>query len=150
MDALDRKIVGVLQSEGRISLSDLAEALPLSASATSDRLKRLLREGVISGFGARVDAKAIGRPIEALIDVRLRPGSTWSPSLGDEWLKSETAIVDAVHLTGRFDLQLTVATVDVGELDLLLTEIKERLNAEETNTKLVLRQLEGFPRSPAI
>ena len=150
MDLLDRKIIGVLQHDGRISLSDLAEALPLSASATSDRLKRLLRDGVISGFGARVDAKAIGRPIEALIDVRLRPGLSSSPILGDEWLKSESAIVDAVHLTGRFDLQLTVATVDVAELDVLLTEIKDRLNAEETNTKLVLRQLDGFPRSPSI
>ena len=158
MDETDRKIVGILQSDGRISLSDLAEMLPLSPSATSDRLKRLISDKVITGFGAFVDPKALGRPIEALIDVRLSPGSPYYPSnaydnennTGEAWLADQPAVTNAVHLTGRFDYQLTVATKDVPELDALLAAIKENLNAEETNTKLVLRHTDGFPRAASL
>lgn len=148
MDATDQKIVGILQHDGRISLSDLAEQIPLSPSATSERLKRLTKAGVIEGFYARVSAEAIGRPIKALIDIRLQPNSGYTH--GDDWLQAQPAVTDAVHRTGRFDLQLTVATRDVHELDQLLGELKEHMKAEETNTTLVLRQLVGFPRAPAL
>ncbi|MEM8707516.1 MAG: Lrp/AsnC ligand binding domain-containing protein, partial [Actinomycetota bacterium] len=56
-------------------------------------------------------------------------------------------VIDAMHLTGRFDVQLHVMTRDVTELDRLLEKLKDEMGAEETNTRLVLRQLEGFPRA---
>ena len=83
--------------------------------------------------------------IEALVDVRLAPGTR--QTILDETLQGFPAIVDATHLTGRFDTQLRVACADVAELDRLLIALKEDLGAEETNTRLVLRTIEGFPRS---
>ena len=58
MDALDRKIIGELQRDGRISVTELADRLPLSLSATSERLRRLLESDVITGFSATVDPAA--------------------------------------------------------------------------------------------
>ncbi|MEM1334258.1 MAG: Lrp/AsnC family transcriptional regulator, partial [Actinomycetota bacterium] len=143
MDLLDRKIIGELQRNGRISVTDLAERLPLSLSATSERLKRLLDTGVITGFHARVDPELAGRAIEALVDVRLGPGAhSRDPDFADPVF---AGVIDAVHLTGRFDVQLHVMTHDVAELDRLLERLKDEMGAEETNTRLVLRQLEGFP-----
>ncbi len=144
MDTLDRKIIGLLQGDGRMSVTDLADGLPLSLSATSERLRRLLDSGVISGFTAQVDPGAAGRTIEAIIDVRFPPGNDeqrvdWNhPML--------RGVLDAFHPTGRFDLQLRVMTGDVGELDRLLQTLKDDFHAEETNTRLVLRTIDGFPR----
>ncbi|MEM9465543.1 MAG: Lrp/AsnC family transcriptional regulator [Actinomycetota bacterium] len=145
MDTLDRKIIGELQNDGRISVTELAERLPLSLSATSERLKRLHETGVITGVHARIDPELAGRPIEALVDVRLGPGSyTDDPAFDGP---GYDAVIDAVHLTGRFDVQLRVMAADVSELDQLLGRLKDDIGAEETNTRLVLRSLSGFPRA---
>ena len=145
MDQLDRRIIGELQEDGRISVTELAERLPLSLSATSERLKRLIDSGVITGFHARIDPALAGRTIEALVDVRLGPGAySTDPSFGGPEFD---AVVDAVHLTGRFDVQLRIMAADVAELDSLLGRLKDDIGAEETNTRLVLRSLDGFPRS---
>ena len=148
MDEIDRKIIAVLQSDGRISVTDLADQLPLSVSATSERLRRLLDDGPITGFTAVVDPDRAGRPIQSVIDVRFQPGA-YSPDLDFHDAGADGAfdgVIDAIHLTGRFDLQLRVMTRDVGELDRILERLKDELGAEETNTRLVLRTIEGFPR----
>jgi len=144
MDAVDRKIVSILQRDSRITATELAKLLPLSVSATSERLRRLQTTGLISGFTITVDPIAAGRPIEALIDVRLGVGEY--SSVLDERLVDLAGVIDAVHLTGRFDTQLRVAVANVGELDELLETLKEEWRAEETNTRLVLRTISGFPR----
>jgi len=99
---------------------------------------------------AVIDPTAVGRTIEALIDVRLSPsaGTEAMPQHRlDETLVSFPGVVDAMHLTGRFDTQLRVVAKDVAEIDALLVRIKEEFAAEETNTRLVLRTIDGFPRS---
>ncbi len=145
MDTLDREILVALQEDGRITATDLAKRIRLSLSATSERLRQLQQSGVIRGFTVVVDPTAVGRSIETLIDVRLSPGTDQDTL--DATLASFPAVVDATHLTGRFDTQLRVATRDVAELDQLLVRIKDELGAEETNTRLVLRTIAGFPRS---
>jgi Lrp/AsnC family leucine-responsive transcriptional regulator len=148
MDSLDRKILAILQEDGRITVTELAKQVQLSVSATGERLRQLQTSGVIRRFAAIVDPAEVGRPIETLVDVRVGSNETkpW-PEL-DQIIASFPAVIDAVHLTGRFDTQLRVATKDVAELDELLTRIKDELGAEETNTRLVLRTVDSFPRSP--
>lgn len=148
MDAIDRTIIGTLQTDGRISVTDLADAVSLSLSATSERLKRLRDSGVISGFTVVVNPVQAGRPIEALIDVRL--GDSLSIEDLDTELARLSAVMNAMHLTGRFDVQLHVAAKDVPELDRLLETLKSELGVEETNTRLVLRTIGGFPRPAQI
>lgn len=145
MDAIDREIIGLLQEDGRITATDLAKKIQLSLSATSERLRQLQQSGVVRGFTVLVDLASVGRTIEALVDVRLSSGSD-NVSV-DEAIARLPGVVDAVHLTGPFDTQLRVATRDVAELDALLVRIKDELEAEETNTRLVLRTIESFPRT---
>lgn len=146
MDRLDREILATLQEDGRITATDLAKRVQLSLSATSERLRQLQRSGVVRRFTAVVDPTSVGRPIEALIDVRLAPNASQAEI--DNALMELPMVTDAIHLTGRFDVQIRVAARDVSELDELLIQLKEVLGAEETNTRLVLRSLEGFPRAP--
>jgi DNA-binding Lrp family transcriptional regulator len=60
------------------------------------------------------------------------------------------SVINAVHLTGPFDMQLRVAARDVAELNELLQALKDDLGAAETNTRLVLNTVEGFPRPVAV
>lgn len=144
LDSIDRKIIGELVDNGRVSATELAKRISLSVSATTERLRRLTSSGVIAAFTVAIDPASIGRPIQALIDVRLASGI--STKSIDEAILSQPGVINAMHLTGRFDMQLHVAISDVGELDQLLEFLKQQAGAEETNSRLVLRSLDGFPR----
>jgi Lrp/AsnC family transcriptional regulator, leucine-responsive regulatory protein len=137
MDATDREILGELMRNGRISYRDLGAAVGLSANAAADRVRRLRREGVITGFTASVDHGAAGRRLVALIDVRLAAAGT--NEAFEEEMKLLEPVVDAVHVTGRFDYQLRVACRDTAELDRLLRHLKRDGGATETETRVVLR-----------
>ncbi len=145
MDVIDRRIIGELQQDGRISVTDLATRISLSVSATSERLRRLRDSGLIERFTVIINQALAGRTLEAIVDVRLLP--TVDSASVDEAIEGLDSVVNAVHVTGRYGYQLRVAATDVAELDRLLTTLKDDLGAEETNTTLVLRTLEGFPRS---
>jgi len=131
-----------------MSVTDIADEVPISISAASERLKRLTRSGVISRFTIKLDPGIIGRAIDAVIDVRLPSQTDHRPF--DEGLRDLPAVVNALHLTGPFDYQLRVQAKDVAELDDLLGKLKFEYGAAETNTRLVLRTVDGFDRPPAL
>lgn len=149
MDEIDRRIIAELQIDGRISATDLSDRVDLSLSATSERLRRLRSSGVISGFTVAVDPTAAGRPIQALVDVRLPAAASYSCGL-DAAIIELDGVIDAVHLTGPFDTQLRIAARDVNELDQILGVLKDDFGVHETNTRLILRTIDGFPRPPAV
>lgn len=148
MDQIDRKIIAILEHDSRISVTDLADRIHVSISATSERLRRLRSSGLISRFTIELDPAATGRRIDAVVDVRLARGTAIEPF--DSALIGLEAVVNALHLTGPFDYQLRVQATDVAELDHLLTILKSELGVAETNTRLVLRTVHGFPRTAPV
>jgi Lrp/AsnC family leucine-responsive transcriptional regulator len=137
VDATDREILGELMRNGRISYRDLGAAVGLSANAAADRVRRLRRDGVITGFTATLDQGAAGRGLLALIDVRL--AAVGSNEAFEADMSKLEPIMDAVHVTGRFDYQLRVACRDTAELDRLLRHLKRDGGVTETETRVVLR-----------
>ena len=75
LDRLDRRIIGILQHDGRISWRELAERVHLAPSSVADRVRRLEQAGVIRGYGARIDPRSLGRDVRAVVDVALPPGT---------------------------------------------------------------------------
>jgi Lrp/AsnC family transcriptional regulator, leucine-responsive regulatory protein len=148
MDAIDRKIITLLTDDGRLSVTELADEVHLSLSAASQRLRRLRESGAIERFTIRLDAEAVGRPIDALVDLQLTPGAPWAGI--DDALRENADVVDAVHVTGGFDYQIRVRTRTIGDLDQLLQRLKESLGVRETSTRVVLHTVDGFPREPAV
>lgn len=71
LDATDRKILAVLQAEGRISNLDLADRIGLSPTPCSRRVKRLEETGVITGYGARIDPAMLGEAVNVMVNLRL-------------------------------------------------------------------------------
>lgn len=144
MDQIDRKILELLVADGRTSVTDLADAVHLSLSAASQRLRRLQESGAIERFTVRLGGPATGRPVEALVDLQLSPGSPWEGI--DDALRRHEDVVDAVHLTGGFDYQVRVRSRSIEGLDELLRWLKESMGVRETSTRIVLHTVDGFPR----
>lgn len=72
LDPTDRRILTVLQRDGRISNADLAEQINLSASACHRRVQRLESEGYIQSYAALLDARRLGRPTTVFVEITLQ------------------------------------------------------------------------------
>jgi Lrp/AsnC family transcriptional regulator, leucine-responsive regulatory protein len=137
LDAIDSEILKALRDDGRMSWQELGAAVGLSANAAADRVRRLRRAGVITGFVALVDPAAGGRVLEALVGVTLARG-TDSDAFATAASKLEP-VTEVLHLSGAPDYQLRVACRDTAELDTLLRTLRNRLGAADTETTIVLR-----------
>src|SRR5688572_29675628 len=71
LDRTDRKILDVLQREGRISMTDLAPRIGLSTSPCAERVRRMERDGVITGDHARVSPRALGKTLLVFVEITL-------------------------------------------------------------------------------
>ncbi len=82
LDAIDRRILSLLQTEGRISNAELALRVHLSPSACHRRVQRLEEAGVISGYVALLDARALRRQTTVFVEITLsgRRTRSWTPS----------------------------------------------------------------------
>lgn len=141
IDPLDREILDVLRSTGRISWRDLGNHIGLSANATADRVRRLEDRGVITGYAATIDASKVGRGLEAIVSVKMHPLADREPF--EEFVAGHEAVTDAVHLTGPDDYVLHVWSKDAGELDGILTAMKRERGVADTNTRVVLRRIQS-------
>ena len=74
IDPTDRRLLAELQADGRLSLAELGRRVGLSSPAVAERLSRLRRDGVITGIHARVDPRALGLALSAVIRIRPAPG----------------------------------------------------------------------------
>ena len=142
LDPIDSEILRLLREDGRISWRDLGAAVGLSANAVADRVRRMRKSGVITGFVALVDPAAGGRNVEALVGVTLKRGVD-SDAFGATAARLEP-VVEILHLSGAPDYQLRVACRDTAELDALLRTLRNRFGAADTETTIVLRS--GPPR----
>ena len=137
MDDVDSEILRLLREDGRLSWRDLGAAVGLSANAAAERVRRLRKAGVITGFVVLVDPAMGGRALEALVGITLRPG------VDSDQFATEAAqlqpVIEVLHLTGAPDYQLRVACRDTAELDALLRTLRNRHGAADTDTTIVLR-----------
>ena len=142
LDRIDLKILEILQREGRISVTDLAERVSLSATPCSDRVKRMEREGVITGYHARVNPAALGKNLLVFLEITL---SAKSGDVFDK-VKKELLYVPEVmecHLvSGDFDYLVKARLTEMNEYRRLLGEILKRLPASaESRSYVVMEEI---------
>jgi len=142
LDRIDRKILDILQREGRISITELAEKISLSATPCSERVRRLEREGVITGYHARINPAALGKTLLVFLEIRL---SAKSGDVFDK-VKQELLYVPEVmecHLvSGDFDYLVKARLSEMNEYRRLLGEILKRLPASaESHSYVVMEEI---------
>jgi Lrp/AsnC family leucine-responsive transcriptional regulator len=135
VEDLDRKIVGLLAKDGRMSFTDLAKATGLSTSAAHQRVRRLEERGVLLGYQALVDHAAVDVPLTAFISV-----SPFDPAAPDDVPDRLRGLpeIEACHSVAgeeRYILKVRVATPN--ELEDLLARIRSAASVA-TRTTVVL------------
>src|SRR5262249_38800502 len=117
IDQTDRKIIGELTTDGRVSLAELGRRVNLSSPAVAERVQRLERAGVITGYRAEIDPRALGYQLMAIVRIKPAPGKL--PRSRD--LALEVREVSECHrITGEDCFFLKVHLRSIDELSLLL------------------------------
>ena len=128
---IDRRIIGELVENGRLSFAELGRRVNLSPPAVAERVQRLERSGVIAGYRAEIDPKALGYPLTAIIRVKPAPGQL----VRIPELAAEIPQVGECHrITGEDCFYLTLHLRSIDELSETLDRF---LVYGETTTSLI-------------
>lgn len=109
LSSADRTILAAVQENSRISNRELAGRVGLAESTTHERLRRLVAAGVVTRFTADVDPATLGRPMQAIIAVQLRPQSAEVVTRFLDTVVDDPCVLDATVLSGETDVQIRVA-----------------------------------------
>jgi Lrp/AsnC family leucine-responsive transcriptional regulator len=120
IDLVDWAILAALQDNARQSVAELARLVNLSASAVSERVKRLESSGVIAGYAARIDPERAGFAIMALVRLRY-PHGNYKPLY--DHLDASPQIIEAHHVTGEDCFVLKVLASSMSDLEQLTGKI---------------------------
>jgi Lrp/AsnC family transcriptional regulator, leucine-responsive regulatory protein len=132
---VDRALLSALARDGRASYTDLAELVGLSVSAVHQRVRRLEQRGLITGYAAHVDAKAVGLPLTAFVSIT--PIDVGQPDDAPARLAHLSAIEACHSVAGVESYILKVRVASPDALELLLHEIRASANVS-TRTTVVL------------
>lgn len=136
LDDIDRVILSQLIRNGRATYKELGERAGLSPHAVAPRVQRLVESGIITAFTTTIDHGAIGRGLDALIDIRLL--STAKPDAFEETVATLPSAIELSFVTGRFDYLLRAACIDADDLDETVRALRAA-GAAATETRIVLR-----------
>ncbi|MEQ9335123.1 Lrp/AsnC family transcriptional regulator [Thalassobaculum sp.] len=120
MDEIDRKIIDIVQADGRVTNAALAAATGLSVSAANDRLRRLQERGVIAGWHARVDPEAVGLGLLAFVFVLVDRTEHNRPFVAAATALPE--VLELHHVTGEWSYLLKVRAAGPRALEGLITD----------------------------
>ncbi|MEU6250303.1 Lrp/AsnC family transcriptional regulator [Glycomyces sp. NPDC047010] len=138
MDELDASIVRLLQSDARLSNRELARRLGVAPSTALERVRALTRRGVIRGYGADVDLKALGRNAEALVSVQLARHQRSIYETFRETVGAWPEVVTLFVVSGGSDIMLHVAVRDTEQLHAFLVDrLATRPEVARFNTTMV-------------
>ncbi|QDQ28757.1 winged helix-turn-helix transcriptional regulator [Chitinimonas arctica] len=142
LDRIDRKILALLQQDGRMALTELAEKVGLSTTPTSERVKRLEREGVIVGYYARVNPLAVACGQLVFVELRL---AAKSAEIFDQFRREVMKLPNIVecHLvSGDFDYLVKARISDMSQYRMLLGDILLNLpGAVESRSYVVMEEV---------
>ncbi|MGE0220560.1 Lrp/AsnC family transcriptional regulator [Mycolicibacterium sp.] len=149
MDELDSAIVAALQADGRRTNRDLAAALGVAPSTTFERLRALRARGVVTGVHASVDLARMGRPVQGMVTVRLRPQTRKVIQEFRDFVLGLPETLQVFVTTGTEDLLVHVAVPSTEALrDFVLDSVTTRREVAGVRTDVVFDHRENHAVTP--
>ncbi|MBM7770463.1 Lrp/AsnC family leucine-responsive transcriptional regulator [Actinokineospora baliensis] len=146
MDTVDRRIIAALRTNGRVTYADLGRQVGLSASAVHERVAKLESSGVITGYHAQVDPRAVGLGVTALVGIH--PTDTADDEEVADALAELVEVESCYRVAGdeAFVVKVRVATVD--DLERALSRLRRIKGVARTRSTVVLStRFEGRPNT---
>ncbi len=144
LDAVDRHILRALAADARIPNNALAALVGVAPSTCLSRMRALRASGAIRGFHADIDPAALGRPLHAMIAVRLQAGARGRIRSFTERIRRLPEVVDLYFLAGADDFVLHIAAADAGALrDFVVDQLSAHSEVALTETNLIFEHLRG-------
>lgn len=142
LDKIDRRLLSVLQADGRIAAVDLADQVGLSATATGERLKRLVREGYITQFRAHLDPAMLGLGLLVFVEVYL---DKTTPDAFEKFaaaVRRAPEVLECHMVAGGFDYLVKTRVADMAAYRRFLGDVLHALpGVRETRTYAVMEEV---------
>ena len=149
LDRTDLAILAQLQREGRLSNAELADRINLSPSATLRRVQRLEADGVIAGYGARLDPQRLGLGLQAFVRLQLAQHDRDAIARFVAQVEGWDEVVSCHALTGDMDYLMHVVVEDLDHFSrFLLDHLLATAGVADVNSSFVLRAVKphrGLP-----
>jgi Lrp/AsnC family transcriptional regulator, leucine-responsive regulatory protein len=149
LDKTDRRILTILQMDGRITAVELADQIGLSPTSTGERLKRLQREGYVAGFGARLNPHQLNLGFLVFVEVLL---DKTTPDVFERFAKAvqrSPQVLECYMVAGGFDYLVKTRLPDMAAYRRFLGEVLLPLpGVRETRTYAVMEEVKGYAPLP--
>jgi Lrp/AsnC family transcriptional regulator, leucine-responsive regulatory protein len=139
LDSVDRKIIALLKEDAKLTFAHIGAEVGLSATAVKRRVDRLERDGVIIGYGARIDRGALGQAIQAVIEIYCADRT--APADVGRSLANVEQIISAFTVSGEADALIRVRVESIEHLEKLVERLRRDPNVVRTRTLIVLSTL---------
>lgn len=137
LDETDRHLLALLQNNDRLSLAELGGELKLAPSTVNDRIKRLIKNGIISGFHAEVSPEKVGLDLLAFVFVGWNDPGVEASFL--QKVESSGSVLECHHVTGAWNYLLKIRLKNTRELERFLAqELKSSIGVIRSETLIVL------------
>lgn len=143
LDAIDRSILKILQADGRITNQELASRIGLSPRACLDRVRKLERSGLISGYMAVLDPRQIGAPMTIVVEVTLKDQTQATHHRFEQRMRQADEVVECFLVSGPCDYVLRLACRD-------LDHYRDLTNAWTDDPTLGVEKLSSKPELQTI
>src|SRR5215475_1790816 len=131
LDETNRQLLQLLHADPRLSMSELARRVQMSAPAVSERVQRLEEAGIIAGYRMEVDPRALGLPLAAFVRIRPMPGQLAKVA---ELAQRTPEVVECHRITGEDCFLMKVQVADIQALE---TTLDRFLAFAQTETSIV-------------
>lgn len=143
LDEIDRRIVRLLARDARMPNNALAERVGIAPSTCLGRVRALRERGVIRGYHADVDLAALGRPIQAMIAVRLQTHARARISDFAATVAGLPEVLNVFFLAGADDFYVHIAATGTGALRDFVVDLSANPDIASTQTNLIFEHLRG-------
>ena len=140
IDDINRRLLQILSNDGRISNSDLAEKVGLSASACLRRVQELERTGVITGYRAVMDRTALGTGFTAYIGVGLSEHSKFSQESFERSIALAPQVRECHNITGTIEYLLRIEVADMAAYKQFHTNVLGALPTVNSITSYIVME----------
>ena len=142
MDTIDWAIVRILQDDARVTNRELASQIHVSTSTSSERTRALRAAGVIAGYHASIAMDALGRHVQALIAVTIRPPTRQNIEGFRNWAADLPEVMSVFVVAGGSDFLLHLGVPDTDALyAFVIDRLTERPEVADVNTSVVYEHI---------